>query len=53
MDTSVRDTFIDYYDNFGKDKAALKAIRAALPEWEIGEAADDMEGVEKLVTGVR
>lgn len=53
LDTSVRDTFIDYYDNFGKDKAALKVIRAALPGWEIGEAADDMADVEKTITGVR
>lgn len=53
MDTAVRDTFIDYYDNFGKDKKALKDIRNALPGWDIAENRDDAAGLEKVIAGLR
>ena len=37
MDTAVRDEFLRYYTNDGKDKRANDAIRQALPEWGIYE----------------
>jgi len=38
MDSSPRDTFIGYYHNFGKDKAALAKIRKVFKSWDISES---------------